>query len=193
MAEFALGIGDCVHNLRCAVDFIAWELAGADPIDRETMFPIFDDRQKFKRNGEWRIRNVPSAPRALIEQMQPYNASHPRETGLWAIEYFDAADKHRLLTLTAPVVGSVEASYVGDLGTTQDMSYPTPTATLEKNAVIAILTITPPSPNMQVDIEFTPQIAFGDIRDVPRYVIPSLRNMIAEADRVIDKFRPFFV
>jgi hypothetical protein len=39
--EWALLIGDCIHNARSAPDYLVWELAGADPDDRTTMFPIF--------------------------------------------------------------------------------------------------------------------------------------------------------
>ena len=38
--DWALIIGDCVHNARAAIDYIAWQLAGSDMNDRTTMFPI---------------------------------------------------------------------------------------------------------------------------------------------------------
>jgi hypothetical protein len=136
--EFALGIGDCIHNLRSALDFIAWELAGADPHDRDTMFPIFDDAQQFRRHGAWRIKNIPAMARALIERMQPHKAPHPRETALWAIEHFDTADKHRLLTLTVPVASSIWVTYAGSQRTNVSLVYPTPYATLEHDTIIAV-------------------------------------------------------
>src|SRR5215467_14021897 len=45
--EWALLIGDCVHNLRSALDYLVWEMAGADPNDRMTMFPIFTDPKRY--------------------------------------------------------------------------------------------------------------------------------------------------
>src|SRR6267142_3281219 len=40
--QWATIIGDCVHNTCAALDYLAWEVAGASVGDRETMFPIFD-------------------------------------------------------------------------------------------------------------------------------------------------------
>jgi hypothetical protein len=59
MKELAVVIGDCVHNLRSTLDYIAWELAGANPNDRDTMFPIYDDPAKFRDHGARRIKNIP--------------------------------------------------------------------------------------------------------------------------------------
>src|SRR6266511_1608259 len=49
--DWAVIIGDCVHNLRASLDYIAWELAGANRGDTETQFPIFISEQGWRRNG----------------------------------------------------------------------------------------------------------------------------------------------
>ena len=188
--EFALGIGDCIHNLRSALDFIAWELAGADPSDRKTMFPIFDDCNKFRDNGARHIQSVSGVPRTLIEGEQPYHAPHPQETLLWAIEHLDAADKHRLLTVTVPVTRSLSGSHhrTGPIYRKIDfsMTFPDPALRFEHDAVVAVYTITPPTLDVEVEAEFTPQIAFGDIPG-PMYVIHFVRELIGEVDRLIGR------
>ena len=42
--DWALRIGDCIHNLRAALDYIAWRLAGSRPTDTQTQFPIFNTK-----------------------------------------------------------------------------------------------------------------------------------------------------
>ncbi|NOT28088.1 MAG: hypothetical protein HOP16_18550 [Acidobacteria bacterium] len=56
--DWALLIGDCVHNIRCCLDYIARELAGADPADRETQFPISDNEAGWKGRGISRVRRM---------------------------------------------------------------------------------------------------------------------------------------
>ena len=50
-ARWALIIGDCVHNLRSALDYIAWRLAGSDHEDRRTLFPICENPKQFEDCG----------------------------------------------------------------------------------------------------------------------------------------------
>lgn len=164
--ELAVMIGDCVHNMRAALDFITWELAGARPSDRRTMFPIFETPEQFRKNGTWRIKDIPDEARALIESVQPYHAQKPRLTSLYAIDHFDAADKHRLLTVAL-----------------------FPHVSLVHDAVIAVFTIAPPVPDMNVQINFSPQIAFGEgIALAPKmFVIPNLKAMLQEVDIIIHR------
>jgi len=71
--EWALLIGDCVHNLRSALDYLVWEMAGADPQDRTTMFPIFIDAQRYRGDAHIRLRKAPEEVQAVIEKLQPYH------------------------------------------------------------------------------------------------------------------------
>ena len=106
--DLAAMIGDCIRNMRSALDYIAWELAGARPTDNRTMFPIHETEDSFKQHGLSRIKDVrPDEAQALIKEFQPYNTPNPRQYALWLIEHFDAADKHRLLTVTKPIIDEI--------------------------------------------------------------------------------------
>jgi hypothetical protein len=97
-------IGDCLHNLRTALDYIVYELAfrdGNPPI--HNMFPICNTSIEYKRQVDERdrLRNVPQKARAIIESLQPYTAkggrhSHP----LYILHKLIKADKYRMLALT---------------------------------------------------------------------------------------------
>jgi hypothetical protein len=108
-------IGECVHNLRSALDQLAWQLAivaGNDPPPKTTEFPIFLDREKFhalgkngkptRASGLFKMRSLDPDSQALIENMQPYHAgdSHP----LWVLHELSKTDKHRFTLATALAV-----------------------------------------------------------------------------------------
>lgn len=205
--EMALMIGDCVHNMRSALDYIAWELAGGDIFDKETMFPIFETKAGFDTRGRKRIKKIASREAvALIEKFQPYNT--PDNKALSAIQDIDTTDKHKLLTLTLAVAEHVSFDGhmpadpmtvpVGKAYHTTTLYNTTTTINsgvpLVHNAVMAAFNVTPPSPNMQVDFKFTPQVEFADMTGYPThlFVVPNLKLMLKEIDGVIQSFRPFF-
>lgn len=98
--------GDIVHNLRGALDHLAWQLVlldGGQP-DNRTAFPLHDSRHNDK--GIQRVLTISPGvndPRimAAVEQMQPYkSAEHgqePATDALGIIQRLDNIDKHRLL------------------------------------------------------------------------------------------------
>jgi hypothetical protein len=115
-------IGDCVHNLRSALDHIVYALiatnplrGGAPPSDK-AMFPICSGRAEYRRQTDKlkRLEGIPDAVAALIETLQPY---HTREKGLdhtlhplWVLNKLDNIDKHRRLTLASGVARHAHVS-----------------------------------------------------------------------------------
>jgi hypothetical protein len=111
-ADFALILGDCIHNLRSALDHFAWQcgLLKGKP-GKECQFPIFLDEDEFLhgralrdgkrgRSGMYMLRavKVPAAIE-LIKSVQPYNkvTAVRRTTGLSVINTLSNVDKHRLM------------------------------------------------------------------------------------------------
>lgn len=102
--RWGLFVGDIVHNIRCALDYVAWELAEANsgpmPEDRRTMFPIFADPLLYKRYGEPRISRLGKRAQAMVKRLQPYHRDTRAEDPLWLLENLDSTDKHKLLAVT---------------------------------------------------------------------------------------------
>jgi hypothetical protein len=109
--DWATVIGDCVHNLRSALDHLAHELVvlgGGTPKSGRngTAFPIYDSR--LGPNGGPRIvqittvqGNVAADVLAFIEGLQPYERTdEPLGHPLWVLSELDNMDKHRTLALT---------------------------------------------------------------------------------------------
>jgi hypothetical protein len=103
-------IGDCVHNIRSALDYIVSQFvlaAGGTPTHQG--FPICDTLKSFKEHVRTkRLDGVPDKARAIIEGLQPYNGQrdchlHP----LWILSELANVDKHRFLTVTTVLATSV--------------------------------------------------------------------------------------
>lgn len=200
--QLALMIGDCVHNMRSALDYIAWELAGADPGDMETMFPIYDTKPGFDKLGRRRIKRLPDKAKTLVEWLQPFDTGHGgSQLALAAINKIDAADKHKLLSLTLATTEEVTCDW-GVAGRMPGRLKRGHTGTLrlytekpfKHNAVIATYFVSPPIPHMEVNFKFTHQVQFAEIQGFPRntFVIHNLKVMLQSVDAAIKRFKPLF-
>lgn len=103
--DLSLIAGDCVHNARSALDHLAWQMAGADPADTRTQFPIFDDPGKFARfSGAMIARLTDRRSVAFVKWLQPYRRKKEGQIDLlWLLQALDVADKHKLLVPVAAV------------------------------------------------------------------------------------------
>ena len=197
--EIALMIGDCVHNMRSALDYIAWELAGASLADTETMFPIYETDIRFRKHGLRRIKNVqPKDARTLIERLQPYNTRYGGHLlVLSAINKLDATDKHKLLTVAVAIAEGATANqaiprHVKAKAITRIDLFPN--VRFIDGAKIATFAVNPPVPEMEVDFKIPFKVEFGDIHGFPKHtlVVPALKKMLDSLDLVIKRFKPFF-
>lgn len=96
--NWSLTAGDAIHNLRSALDHLAWQLAlktTNEPF-RYTAFPISDAAERFSESPALKDIFRPAIP--VIEGLQPYHAADsPRNRGLRFIADVDNVDKHRLV------------------------------------------------------------------------------------------------
>jgi hypothetical protein len=110
-------VGDIIHNLRSALDHLAWQLAcaftdGNPSQSRRIQFPIEDDPKTFKTrcgklqdHGAW-LAEIDPAHRAVIEEFQPYRGWASPSQRWFACDGHELAllrdlsniDKHRMLT-----------------------------------------------------------------------------------------------
>ncbi len=107
--EWSLWLGECVHNLRSALDNLAFALARLrqDPPQRpnQIAFPIYEDRSKFQDRGCQNIDQLPRAAADLIEKLQPFQRDGsptlgtPDRDALVLLQALNNTDKHRVPTL----------------------------------------------------------------------------------------------
>lgn len=109
-----LMIGDCLHNLRSALDYLVYQLAlknGAPTLFADkTFFPIYLTKSDF----DDRVKNlvkpfISSAALTEIEKCQPYSAYDvPSEADIWILNRLDIFDKHRLLVVAGQKCAATE-------------------------------------------------------------------------------------
>lgn len=93
--RFGMLVGEIFYNLRCALDYLIFEVAKLDSGAEQdgTQFPIVDAPNDF-RSGRYRwLKGVNDPHIAAIERLQPYNGCN------WTKRLRDCSnpDKHRHL------------------------------------------------------------------------------------------------
>jgi hypothetical protein len=111
--DFVMVVGDCVHNLRCVLDHIMWNIAYGSAADvalrnqKKIMFPITGTPEEFTRQiARGRLTGTAAEVRALVESVQPYNAGYER---LAILNELENIDKHRALVVVESVTDTVFA------------------------------------------------------------------------------------
>jgi hypothetical protein len=111
--EIGLIAGDLAHNLRSALNYLAWQLAsppfGDGPGDH-TAFPLIFDfprgkvrkrtpPERFEDEAPRLLRGIREPYRTMIERCQPYHGGVFRNLALLSI--INDTDKHRVVTTTS--------------------------------------------------------------------------------------------
>lgn len=115
--HLSLFVGDFLHNVRSALDHLAWKLGGDPPSnEKASEFPIFLTRDQFRhptggRSGYEKTSGIEPRAQAIIEDVQPFNGGDdPQLHPLWMLHELSTEDKHRLPIVTGLVVeGGIEA------------------------------------------------------------------------------------
>lgn len=92
--------GECIYNLRAALDYLAFNLAWLDSgvEQHQTQFPIVEKQSSWKEQRKFRLRGVSDDHANQIRDAQPFEGAD------WARRLRDSsnADKHRLLVSVIP-------------------------------------------------------------------------------------------
>lgn len=100
--DWGLIVGDAIHNMRCALDHLWWQLAidhlGRKPTEdeaREIMFPILPHLtpEKFRKHRYLKYVCAEAAEKA--ERFQRYDASEDQRLLLTILATLSNRDKHR--------------------------------------------------------------------------------------------------
>jgi hypothetical protein len=152
--RWGLILGDAVHNARTALDYIAWRLAGSDPTDFATLFPICNHTAKFK-SSERRLERMHPEVVAIIRDLQPYKRPDPNHSIIWLLEELDAKDKHKLIAMTQSVTRVHSFRGKGDIL----IPYAAVEQPIEHNAILAEST----DPNVEMEFELASKVIFDRI------------------------------
>ena len=101
LVEWATILGDCLHNLRSALDAAVWELAhcdGATPTKpTQVQFPFCEREADWPRRLEGSLAGLPTDLLTKLEAVQPYNHTKGDEriSALSLLNTLDIEDKHK--------------------------------------------------------------------------------------------------
>jgi hypothetical protein len=214
VSDFGVMIGDIVHNLRSALDQLAYRLVvgvSQAPITRAISFPIFrDSGLKTPQQVNSLVRDTVrgSRPHLIdkLSRLEPYEGG--RHQILWALHYLDIIDKHRLLVTAAGATrqlrmnaGAMHRSFFADAtGEEGDIARASPDLWITLNAAETTfpledgteLTSGPRANSKPYDqFQFPIYIALAEpeiLKGEP--VLPTLIQMVSAVREVVDLFRP---
>jgi hypothetical protein len=188
--EIALIIGDAVHNLRSALDHLAWQLvlSNGETPTKKTYFPIQDPSQEFTPVSEdKRIEGISLAAKHFFEEVQPRNTG---DDTLWRLHTLDIADKHRLLITAQVASHSWGVSAPGNIDT---LWFPEAVHVVAVGDEIINIPTSTYGRQKHEDFQLAIDIVFGGSEVIGGESVVAALNQIADytAD-VIKKFEKFF-
>lgn len=159
MTAWALMLGDCIHNLRSALDHFFWVLVvrhhnGSEPEGLyEAAFPLSRSRKKFDQKKVHELVGEPAA--TILERLQPYHAPRYSDATLGFLHNADIRDKHRLLVEQFALVQEGTSRLEHKKGhpvpvVRRNVIYQT---SLHDDAVIATFVVQPPDSIVDMHLE----------------------------------------
>jgi hypothetical protein len=148
-------IGECLYQLRTALDHLAWQLASIDgrTPPETTEFPIFKDRPKYERARDRKMGSLPKEAQDLIDGFQPCDpkaSGDPAEHPLWLLHRLTNDDKHQRLHL----VFSTPLGFDGRFGPQGNLEVGFTTGPFQDGDEIGWAKMGPPG-NPQKDVQIT--------------------------------------
>jgi hypothetical protein len=208
--DWHVRIGECVHDMRSALDHLAYGLniigssKDPPPNHRASAFPIFPDQNTYRHGSRALIAHFPRGAKTRVERLQPYRGRKddpfsPRR--LSDLSELSNIDKHRRFPVTAPslrlyqVPSSVEGNRVTHY--TEQYRLLKPDTTM---LWIEVPTLPRHIKEPHVDFNFTPRIELvGALANPPVHLLfphePVTFTLGAILDfirvRVLPEFEPW--
>lgn len=185
VAQWALIIGDCLHNARTALDHMFfWMvlrqhgnlLAVKNP--HKLGFPLFKTEAGFLSKKTQIQQWIGDDALAVVERLQPFKSAKGWNYNLLRFLHdFDISDKHRLLLPAVQVLQSSQILVKTSGGKTVNWTGSASLMGLEDNAVIAELTADAPKLVVSVDVRPSFDVIFEG-QPGPMKVVPTLERCI---------------
>lgn len=199
--EIAIIAGDAVHNLRSALDHLAYQLvlANGNNPTRNTYFPICDDASDYPKNCVERTKGMSQKAITRIGEAKPYKGGNDT---LWRLHKLDIIDKHRLLfttcvlnpshSITPSQVAGASRTFPGKLSVPHDLQIASPIRSVPLKAGVELLTV--PRSDAGAPIKFRFIIAFNEPEIFTEPIsIMALQPMASFIDDFTASFKPLLV
>lgn len=187
-ARWGVLAGDCVQNLRAALDHAAFQLVPertrSSYADNIT-FPIFDDFEKFKawktKQANW-IGTVHQDAVAVIDSLQPGGTLSPHDHMLWKLYRLSNIDKHRTVHVAALGIGQIASSH----------AFVIQREDIKTGTVVLASELDAENPNIHVQI--TVEVIFTEGEDVAQLpVFPTLLQIGGAVSNTLNRLRKYMI
>jgi hypothetical protein len=186
-ARWGVLIGDCIQNLRAALDHAAFQLVSEPTRSTEPdsiTFPIFDNPKVFeawKKKQAW-INAIDPQAVSIIDSLQPGGTLSPHEHILWKLYRLSNIDKHRTVHVAALGIGQIASSH----------PFVIQREDRETGTVVIASTLDAANPN--VHLQMTIEVIFiegADIAQLP--VFPTLNQIGKTVSDALNRLRRYMV
>jgi hypothetical protein len=190
--HISLILGDAVHNLRSALDHLAWQLveAGGGVPDRDTMFPIYQTPKRYAavlKGGK--IKGAHPGAVKLISAMQPYPT---RDQTLWEINRLDIVDKHQLIVTVTLLYKGWKVDTLAS-GHVLEFPQEAPYSLVAGDELFNLPTSTYKRENHK-NFKFSVDVAFGESEIVAgKPTLETVKKMADFVDGLVTQFEVFLV
>jgi hypothetical protein len=173
-------LGDAIHNLRTALDYVACQLVrDAGNSVKGVYFPIAETPERYKTGSPGKTHGMPVTAKSDIDRLCPYKGGNNL---LWGLHSLDIIDKHHLLVVIAMRLGKLEMTLTRE-PTEHRFAVP---ALLEAGDVLLFIKgnhVTDRQTRVLIDIAFgEPDVLAG------RPIMETLNQMVHYIERVIAHF-----
>ncbi len=155
--RWGLIIGDCVTNLRDALDHLIFAIAGLptspnrDKRDKAA-FIITSDVGEFKKWGRGKLASVPDPIKDSVFSFQPFNRrSNPRMPSLLGIlAELANGNKHKVPTVVLTVPSLIDVEFVSQSGVRQQSTFDIYKGDIQDGTVVCIFEVPKPDPQIKL-------------------------------------------
>lgn len=188
----AVIVGDFLHNLRSALDHLAFQLVrfpvedGGDKTPEDKIsFPLCDTPASFERS-KWKVRGSAPGVEAIIEGLQPYSVA--QQPFLWLLHELNNWDKHRVLHLSENTL--IEVGF-GQIENT-DFAEVRAAGELEDDAVLARWKAKSGlDPDVEVGLYLGTEVTFENGPGAGWQVKGALDSMLILSEYALEELIPF--
>ncbi|MGZ4333877.1 MAG: hypothetical protein ACXVRJ_06345 [Gaiellaceae bacterium] len=189
-ASFAARFGDIVHNYRCVIDHIAWQLVrhgSSWPLPDEAaesavQFPIYDTATRFENGLARRLPGADATAIDYIRERYQFDAGgSPTNGALLGLAKLSNNDKHRTLHASLGVFKYLHTNAEFTRCLPRMWGQPPGRPSLKQGTEVARfeVVVTGPNPKMKMKIAPTVQVVIEDWADMSE-MIEGLRVEVRE-------------
>ena len=202
--RFSIIAGDVLHNLRCALDHLVFQLIlrdGHEP-SRRNEFPIYDSQKRFFDDVKFRKSKpklsvlygiqVDGDAWTIIEKAQPYLCVPLYSSAIRVIGRLSNLDKHRTLLVQSPLVGEDISQAIGwnsEAVLLEQRKGITALSLKEPTEVIRYRFADEPNPHVHVkgSLTISPTVGEGKAKDSYQVGVGFFGHFINEVTKVVDE------